>query len=344
MNYEARESALRLLLSRGDTLYNFDRKPLSFSRWEKSPRIFHLCSINYIANQTTNNVSFFLKRRILIIRESDEYFSIFLTQLILLIREDVQISFNLRGEIQSENLFVSFYELYRRALKNKSNYPFIYTRQAFEYLHRIHRYWIYFIRIDRLPLKIPIHKKLIFEKKKKKKKVKRKLPLSSVYLSYPSQCIYVPQNKLISLLYKSGMAPLSIVRSNGATGRLQYLPSGTSQDKGWKRRKRLREGRSWTNIYIYIYIQCVCVCIRSNARRVLPHWSSCFIPLSSTFHPAIFSRVIIIIITKRGRNIDLRLGMFNFSKTKRGEEVVEFVSCVMVVRWPEYILVCEQVI
>lgn len=107
MNYETRESALRLLLSRGDTLYNFDRKPLSFSRWEKSPRIFHLCSINYIANQTTNNVSFFLKRRILIIRESDEYFSIFLTQLILLIREDVQISFNLRGEIQSENLFAS---------------------------------------------------------------------------------------------------------------------------------------------------------------------------------------------------------------------------------------------
>ena len=261
MNYEARESALRLLLSRGDTLYNFDRKPLSFSRWEKSPRIFHLCSINYIANQTTNNVSFFLKRRILIIRESGRiFFHLF---------DSAYPSWRCSNILQSQRgnsirKFIRFeYELYRRALKNKSNYPFIYTRQAFEYLHRIHRYirFILFELIDS-PLKSLFTRSSISKKKKKKKKVKRKLPLSSVYLSYPSQCIYVPQNKLISLLYKSGMAPLSIVRSNGATGRLQYLPSGTSQDKGWKRRKRLREGRSWTNIYIYIYIyiQCVCVC------------------------------------------------------------------------------------
>lgn len=169
MNYETRESALRLLLSRGDTLYNFDRKPLSFSRWEKSPRIFHLCSINYIANQTTNNVSFFLKRRILIIRESDEYFSIFLTQLILLIREDVQISFNLRGEIQSENLFASNMNYIEEHWKiNLIILLFIHDKHSNISIVSIDTGFILFELIDSL-LK-SLFTRSSFSKKKKKKK------------------------------------------------------------------------------------------------------------------------------------------------------------------------------
>lgn len=64
------------------------------------------------------------------------------------------------------------------------------------------------------------------------------------------------------------MAPLSIVRSNGATGRLQYLPSDTSQDKGRKRR-RGQEKEGGGELVGRIFVS-MCVHIRSNARRGLP--------------------------------------------------------------------------